>query len=54
MPELPSDVRAMVLTMSSFGSNGFKNVKTLQVCIVRLCVHVSVSCPAAALLTPHD
>jgi hypothetical protein len=31
LPELPADARAMMLTMSSFGSNGFKNVKTLQV-----------------------
>jgi hypothetical protein len=31
LPELPPDARAMVLTMSSFNSSGFKNVKTLQV-----------------------
>lgn len=34
LPELPADARAMMLTMSSFGSNGFKNVKTLQVCLL--------------------
>jgi hypothetical protein len=31
LPELPPDARALVLTMSSYGASGFKNVKTLQV-----------------------
>jgi hypothetical protein len=31
LPELPPDARALLLTMTSFGGRGFKNVKTLQV-----------------------
>lgn len=48
LPELPPDAHALVLTMSSFGSSGFKNVKTLQVPLHGHCV---VRC--GPLVMPH-